>query len=117
MNIILVVGPSGSGKDSLLRSARSALSGHGTFGFAKRYITRPPDGSEDNYYLDSRAFKVLEGCGFFLSTWQAHNNYYGIGAHILAENNGLETVVCSVSRSAIGDFESRCDQTTTIECF
>ena len=115
MKIILVVGPSGSGKDTLLRSARSALADREQFGFAKRYITRPPDGSEDNYYLDSRAFEVLKKCGFFISSWQAHQNYYGIGAHILEEANGLETVICSVSRSAIMDFELRCEQTTTIE--
>ncbi|MDJ0623218.1 MAG: hypothetical protein QNJ17_09640 [Desulfocapsaceae bacterium] len=115
MKIILVVGPSGSGKDTLLRSARNTLVGREEIGFARRYITRPPDGSEDNYYLDSRAFDVLKKCGFFISFWQAHQNYYGIGAYILEEVNGLETVICSVSRSAIQDFESRSEQTTTIE--
>ena len=115
MNIILVVGPSGSGKDTLLRSARKILASNEEFGFARRYITRPPDNSEDNYYLDPAAFKVLERCGFFLATWQAHNNSYGIAEYILNAAGGRETVICSVSRSAIADFEARCDQTVTIE--
>ena len=64
MNIILVVGPSGSGKDTLLHSSRRYFAGIDTIAFARRYITRPPDENEDNYYIDAIAFEYLEKGGF-----------------------------------------------------
>ena len=114
MNIILVVGPSGSGKDTLLRSARKHLAGKNTVTFAPRYITRPPDENEDNYYLDQIAFKHLEKSRFFRSTWQAHQHHYGIAEHMFSGHNSHSTIVCSISRSAINDFDSRYDKILTI---
>lgn len=114
MNIILVVGPSGSGKDTLLRSARKYFAGNKNVAFARRYITRPPDENEDNYYVDAIGFYHLEKSGFFLSTWQAHRNYYGIAEHLVSGSNSYSTIVCSISRSAIEDFDSRYENTLTI---
>lgn len=114
MNIILVVGPSGSGKDTLLRSARNSLLGKDSIAFARRYITRPPDENEDNYYIDTIGFAQLERSGFFLSTWQAHQNQYGIAEHMLSTHNSYSTIVCSISRSAISDFDHSYDNTLTI---
>jgi ribose 1,5-bisphosphokinase len=114
MNIVLVVGPSGSGKDTLLRSARNNFAGKGTITFARRYITRPPDENEDNYYVDVIGFDHLQKSGFFLSTWQAHQNHYGIPEHMVRESNSYSTIVCSISRSAIEDFDSRYGNVLTI---
>jgi ribose 1,5-bisphosphokinase len=115
MNIILVVGPSGSGKDTLLRSARKDLAENRNIAFARRYITRPPDGNEDNYYVDSIGFELLERNGYFLSTWRAHQNHYGIALHMIQEHNRYSTIVCSISRSAIKDFDCRYGNTLTIQ--
>lgn len=114
MNIILVVGPSGSGKDTLLRSARNSFAGKSSIAFARRYITRPPDENEDNYYVDAIGFDHLQKSGFFLSTWQAHQNYYGVAEHMVGGHNRYSTIVCSISRSAIWDFDSRYENTLTI---
>lgn len=114
MNIILVAGPSGSGKDTLLRNARIHFSGNGAISFARRYITRPPDDNEDNYYLDTIGFKHLEKSGFFLSCWQAHRNYYGIAEHMAHDTNSYTTLVCSVSRGAVIDFDRRYPNTLTV---
>jgi ribose 1,5-bisphosphokinase len=114
MRVLLVVGPSGSGKDTLLRSAREHFAGQDRLTFVRRYISRPPDPNEDNYYLDPVAFALLSSAGFFLSTWRAHDNLYGIPSHAVNEASGAEVAVCSVSRSAVGDFERRFAETTTI---
>ncbi len=114
MNVILVVGPSGSGKDTLLRGAMQHFYANSRIHFVKRYITRKPDTNEDNYYLDREAFTLLEGAGFFISTWQAHNNCYGIAHHCISACHKDATLVCSVSRSVIRDFEIQCDNCTTI---
>lgn len=114
MKLVLIVGPSGSGKDTLLRSARAALGHRQDIQFARRYITRPPDSNEDNYYVDPQGFNHLSNTGYFLSTWRAHNNCYGIPIHILTDSNRLSTIICSISRSAIVDFEKYHENTTTI---
>lgn len=114
MRVLLVVGPSGSGKDTLLRSAKEHFAGQDQPAFIRRYITRQPDNNEDNYYLDTRAFSLLGKAGFFLSTWQAHDNFYGIPDHALGDKDGPGIAICSISRSAVGDFERRFEHTTTI---
>jgi len=115
MRIILLVGPSGSGKDSLLRFARKAFKSDASIVFARRYITRPPDTSEDNYYIDAIAFAHLEAAGFFLSTWRAHGNLYGIADHLFSDRQPYAVLICPVSRAAIADFEGHDPHATTIE--
>ncbi len=102
MQIVLLVGASGTGKDSLLRAAGQHLVQHTDIVFVRRYITRPPDNNEDNFYLDTRAFSCLRQQNFFLSHWQAHGNHYGIGHHQI-QDHGLS--ICSVSRTVIRDVE------------
>ncbi len=114
MKIILIVGPSGSGKDTLLRHARKALESQHGFIFSKRYITRPPDTNEDNYYVDQYAFEQLCRGGFFLATWEAHNNLYGIPHHIFITSETSSAIVCSISRTAISDFEKIYSDSVTI---
>ena len=49
--LYLVVGPSGAGKDSLMRGARARLEGAGEacFVFARRVVTRPAGDSTEDY--------------------------------------------------------------------
>jgi ribose 1,5-bisphosphokinase len=112
VTLVLVVGPSGAGKDSLIRGAREFFGPAGEINFVRRYITRPPDGSEDNYYLDETAFIQLEKSRFYAATWQAHGNRYGIARHAL-ENAAAAVSLCSISRRAIAEFEmGYCDVVT-----
>ncbi|MEE4242805.1 MAG: hypothetical protein V2I36_15160 [Desulfopila sp.] len=114
MNIILVVGPSGSGKDTLLRAAAEFFAHQKKITFVPRYITRPPDHNERNYYIDQSGFLHLERTGFFLSTWRAHGNLYGIARHFFAAQDHGETRICSISRDAVADFETHYPETITI---
>lgn len=106
--IVLLVGPSGVGKDTLIKGAKKELKED--INFVRRYITRKPDKSEKNYYLDEHAFKILKNNHFFSSTWNAHNNYYGIAKNSIKK--GVNII--SISRSKIKDFEKNYDEVYTI---
>jgi ribose 1,5-bisphosphokinase len=114
MKVILVVGPSGAGKDTLLRAAREHFAPDQSIGFARRYITRPPGVDEDNYYVDETGFSLLEKAAFFISSWRAHRNCYGVARHEIHQYYGKGSVVASISRSSIADFERACDAPVTI---
>lgn len=115
MKLILLVGPSGSGKDTLLRAARKRFDASRDLAFIRRYITRPPDTNEDNYYVDSACFKLLKSNGFFVSAWQAHGNEYGVPRHALPNGSDKSKLVCSISRGAIGDFEKHHENVTVLQ--
>ncbi len=105
--IILIVGASGVGKDTLLKSIKDKTD----INFVKRYITRVPDDNEHNYYIDDEAFDRLKKDDFFISTWEAHTNKYAIAKNQIVD--GLNLI--SVSRGAIKDFENYFDDVITIE--
>ncbi|MBU0961738.1 MAG: phosphonate metabolism protein/1,5-bisphosphokinase (PRPP-forming) PhnN [Proteobacteria bacterium] len=114
MKIVLVVGASGTGKDSLLRSARSYYKHDSRFCFARRFVTRPPDENEDNYYIDRAGFLILKNHGYFLAEWEAYGNLYGIPWSACEAAQG-STLFCSVSRTAIRGVEKQFDSVTTLQ--
>jgi len=108
--IVLIVGPSGVGKDTLLKLAKKRLKDVDGFNFVKRYITRKPDKNEKNYYLRFAAFNILKESCYFVSHWKAHNNEYGIAKESIKK--GVNII--SISRGSIHDFENEYDSVTTI---
>jgi ribose 1,5-bisphosphokinase len=113
MKIILIVGPSGAGKDSLLRTCREAFANRQDILFVPRYVTRMPDDNEQNYYIDQSAFNTLKHNGFFFIDWQAHGNSYAISLDPLRQKD-KQAVVISVSRTVIVAFEKVFDDVETI---
>lgn len=104
--LFLVVGPSGAGKDALLSHAVRALSE--THSFARRVITRPADaGGEAHEAMSVEDFLILQRCGGFLLSWTAHGLHYGIRSGIEHRLTAGRHVVCSVSRSVVGDARQR----------
>lgn len=78
-----IMGPSGAGKDSLLRGASERLAGRVEVRFARRYITRPTElGGEDHIALSSTEFEDKAAAGDFLFHWRSHGYAYGIGTEI-----------------------------------
>ncbi|MBF0355949.1 MAG: phosphonate metabolism protein/1,5-bisphosphokinase (PRPP-forming) PhnN, partial [Alphaproteobacteria bacterium] len=68
--LVLVVGPSGAGKDSVIAEARNRLSGNSRFVFATRTITRPAEaGGEIHEAASQSAFDAREQAGGFLLSW------------------------------------------------
>lgn len=81
--LIFIIGPSGSGKDTLINLARQRL-GHKTdVCFAHRYITRPATaGGENHVALANEEFLARRSAGLFAMNWSSHGYHYGIGIEI-----------------------------------
>src|ERR1700753_2364228 len=96
--LILVVGPSGAGKDTVLGLARRTLAGDRRFRFVRRVITRPESaGGEDHEPVSEVEFARR---GFALQ-WQAHGLHYGIPLDIVDDLARGIVVVANVSRAIV----------------
>jgi ribose 1,5-bisphosphokinase len=96
--LVLVVGPSGAGKDTLLGLARQALRDDTRFRFVRRVITRAADpAGEDHEPVTDAEFARRD----FALQWQAHGLSYGIPADIGADLAEGRVVVANVSRGII----------------
>lgn len=81
--LFYVIGPSGSGKDSLMRYARERLAAHPGVVFAHRYITRPVELHGENHIaLTETEFDARLAQGLFAMHWNSHGLRYGIGREI-----------------------------------
>ena len=100
--LVLVVGPSGAGKDALIAGARELMAGDTRFVFPDRVITRPPHDAEEHGSLSEADFAEAEQQGCFAFTWQAHGLYYGVPASIDQTIRDGRVVVVNGSRT-IGD--------------
>ena len=76
--LVLVVGPSGAGKDTLLSGARALCRDNAEICFARRVVTRPSSDAEDHDSIDEAAFGDATARGLFAFCWQAHGHHYGI---------------------------------------
>lgn len=100
--LILVVGPSGVGKDSLIEQARNRLADSERFHFARRVITRPQDaGGEDHEYVSRDQFTRMERAGAFLLSWHAHGLAYGILKSDDERRRDGTAVIANVSREVV----------------
>ncbi len=100
--LVLVVGPSGVGKDSLLATAKEHLQDDDRVIFARRYITREHDaGGEDHLEISTEEFERKSEAGDFALHWNAHGLRYGVPASTLRDVKSGNTVVVNVSRGVI----------------
>jgi ribose 1,5-bisphosphokinase len=99
--LVLVVGPSGAGKDTLLNLARAACAGNSDIVFPQRLVTREASASEDNVELDGEAFPRLLAEGAFTVHWEAHGHRYALARSIEDEVRAGRTVVANVSRTVV----------------
>lgn len=106
--LIYVMGPSGAGKDTVLRLARGALLGGEKIAFAHRYVTRPPDPRHENYVsLSAIEFDVRRMAGLFAFDWEAHGLRYAVGIEIEAWRKAAFIVVVSGSRAHFQSLQPR----------
>ena len=96
---VYVMGPSGVGKDSLLRFARDALQPGEKIAFAHRYITRPMAQEGENHIaLSESEFEARREAGLFSFAWTAHGFRYGIGVEVELWRQAGFAVVLNGSR-------------------
>jgi phosphonate metabolism protein PhnN/1,5-bisphosphokinase (PRPP-forming) len=102
--LILVVGPSGAGKDTLLNGVRDAFAREGGIRFVRRVITRPGDlGEEAHESASEQEFELREQVGDFALSWRAHGLRYGIPADISIDLAQGRVVVANVSRAVVAE--------------
>ncbi|HXW27612.1 MAG TPA: phosphonate metabolism protein/1,5-bisphosphokinase (PRPP-forming) PhnN [Xanthobacteraceae bacterium] len=105
--LVLVVGPSGAGKDTLIDLARAALRHDPAVVFARRVVTRAASAAEDHDTMDEAAFERAARAGAFALAWGAHDLRYGIPATIDDDIRAGRVVVCNVSRTIIAAARAR----------
>jgi phosphonate metabolism protein PhnN/1,5-bisphosphokinase (PRPP-forming) len=104
--LVLVVGPSGAGKDTLMEGARQALAGDPRFVFVRREITRPAEaGGEDHVAVTAEDFAVRRAQ--YALSWEAHGLGYGIPGGIAGELAVGRIVIANVSRTVIAQAAAR----------
>lgn len=114
--LVVVVGSSGAGKDTLIEGARAALAGNPGYVFARRTITRPRDaGGEDHEAVDEAAFAERQRGGGFLVTWRAHGLGYGLAASLADDLAAGRSVIANVSRAALAGLIARFPEVLVVE--
>ena len=106
--LVLVVGPSGAGKDTLLRMAGAALREDGRYRFPRRYVTRPAgDPHEDHVALTEEEFRARERAGEFGLAWRAHGLGYALPGTVDSLVADGRIVVANASRTVVAEARSR----------
>lgn len=99
--LVLVVGPSGAGKDTLLRLAQAACADDHDIVFPRRVVTRAPSADEDNIALSPGEFARARDHGDFAVHWDAHGHSYALPLEINDDIRAGRAVVVNVSRTVI----------------
>lgn len=97
--LFVVVGPSGAGKDTLLRAV---VERHGSLHLVRRVITRPETaGGEEFEGVSEAEFARRLAAGDFIFHWRAHGLSYGIPKTELAGIANGQDVVFNGSRTML----------------
>jgi ribose 1,5-bisphosphokinase len=104
--LVLVVGPSGAGKDTLLGLAMAACADNSNIIFPRRVITRAASASEENEEVSLGAFQEALARGEYAMHWEAHGHCYALSRAIDDDIRAGRTVVANVSRTVIGALRS-----------
>ena len=100
---VAIVGPSGAGKDALMRGVAGRLGQADGVVFARRVVTRSADAFEDHDTLTEEEFLAAQAEGRFALAWQAHGFHYGVPREIEARLAAGHAVVCNLSRAAVAE--------------
>ena len=99
--LVLVVGPSGAGKDTLIGLAKAACAEDRSIVFPRRAITRQASASEDNEEVSAGTFEEALARDQYAVHWEAHGHCYALSRAIDDDIRACHTVVANVSRTVI----------------
>lgn len=115
-HLVLVVGPSGAGKDAVMTGTKAALHPADNVVFPRRFVTRPSQtDAEDHVSVTEMEFAMAVADGAFALWWRAHGNSYGIGRFIESHLDSGVTVVINCSRASVADACKRFPNVTVVE--
>ena len=101
--LVLVVGPSGAGKDTLINGAKAALADDRDFVFPRRVVTREAVAAlEDHDTVTPEQFALHEANGAYALSWEAHGLRYGLPVSLVDDLNAGRIVVMNGSRAMTG---------------
>ena len=101
--LVLVVGPSGAGKDTLLGLAQAACAEDADILFPRRVVTRESSAAEDNIAMSADEFRRTQEQGGFAVHWEAHGHAYALPVEINDDIRAGRTIVANVSRTVLGN--------------
>jgi ribose 1,5-bisphosphokinase len=99
--LVLVVGPSGAGKDTLLGLAQAHCVEDSDVVFPRRVVTRESSAAEDNVAVSPEEFREALAHGDFAVHWEAHGHAYALSLEINDDIRAGRTVVANVSRTVV----------------
>ena len=100
--LFLIVGNSGSGKDSIISGVINKYPSNLEQLYApKRYITRPPSKFEENISITPERFREMETNGKFALKWNIYELNYGIPIEIENSLKNGHHVIINVSRTIV----------------
>jgi ribose 1,5-bisphosphokinase len=105
--LVLVVGPSGAGKDTLIGFAKNFSASNDRIVFPQRSVTRPSSAFEDNLVMSPGEFETALERNAFALHWRAHGHAYGIPRSIDDDLRAGKTVIVNVSRTIIAEARER----------
>lgn len=93
--LVLVVGPSGAGKDTLMAATAALAAEEPRLRLVQRHVTRPRDaGGEAHRPVSVADYEAARAAGRYCLAWSAHGLHYGIPAEVVgAVRDGAIAVV------------------------
>lgn len=105
--VFVIVGPSGSGKDTVLNWLRAALKERSEIQFVRRIVTRPADRDHEVHdTMDLQSFLSAKEAGAFAVSWQAHDLHYAIPVSVKHHLDQGGTAILNGARRALGHLEA-----------
>jgi len=113
--LVIVVGASGAGKDSVIKAAQAHFKTHPRVEFVRRIITRECDPkAEVHDSVSEQQFMQQKALGEFSVWWNANGLFYGLPVAIHEKIENGQLLIANGSRGALADIRSRFKHLTIV---